>query len=135
MRSGVLSMVCLVIGLITVGGCTPTRQPIKTVKVSGNAKLAGKPLADTEINFVGKDYAGISKTDASGNYTCDAQPGENIIFFAKYDPNYDPTMSVGDSGKGGPKNAIPPKYASAEVSKLTHTVPDDDVTGVDFDLK
>jgi hypothetical protein len=126
---------CWVAVLLIVGGCTPTRQPIKTVKVSGNVKMAGKPLSEVEVNFLGKDYAGISTTDAAGNYTCNAQPGENTIYFAKYAPDYDPTMSVGDSGQGGPKNAIPAKYGSAEASKLTHTVPDEDVTGVDFDLK
>ena len=122
---------------LVIAGCGPaTRQPVKTVKVSGTVTLAGKPLTEADVNFVGKDYAGITKTDASGNYTIDAQPGENAIFFSKFDAPVDPTMGPSDTGgQGGPKQLVPKKYASAVDSKLTQTVGEEDATGVNFDLK
>ncbi len=132
-----LVIACVALVFVCTGCGAPTRKQVKTVKVSGTVKLAGKPLADAEVNFLGKEYAGIGKTDASGNYTMDAQPGENQVFFSKFDKPVDPTMTAGDAGgqPGGAKQLVPKKYASAADSKLMQTVPDKDTTGVDFDLK
>jgi hypothetical protein len=129
------SFSCLLLSLLLVGCGPATRQSVKTVKVSGAVKLGGKPLSDAEVNFVGKDFAGVTKSDAQGNYSLDAQPGSNVVYFSKFDGAVDPTMSQGDSGQGGPKQLIPKKFASATESKLTHTVAEKDATGVDFDLK
>ncbi len=137
MRNSVLVVVCMLSFILAVGCSPATRKQVKTVKVSGTVTLNGKPLADAEVNFSGKEFAGIAKTDASGNYTIDAQPGDNTIFFSKYDKPVDPTMSPGDAGgiSGGPKQLIPKKFASINESKLTHSVPDAGATGVNFDLK
>lgn len=132
----VASTALLVLG---AAGCGPaTRQEVPTVAVSGNVTLDGRPLSDAEINFVGAAYAGIAKTDSSGNYQLKAQPGENKIYFNKFEGAVDPTMLGGDTAAGlkaGPKQLIPKQYASAEASKTTFTVPDKDTTGADFQLK
>lgn len=137
LRGVSFSSMLLVLLTLLVAGCSPTRQEVKTVKVSGAVKLNGKPLPGAEVNFLGADYAGITQTDDSGNYTIDAQPGENTVSFKKFDGEVDPTMSVGDTNRpgGGPKQLVPKKYTAAETSDLKHTVPDSDATGVDFDLK
>ncbi len=126
---------CLLLSSLMVGCSPATRQAVKTVKVTGSVKLGGKPLSGAEVNFVGKDFAGIATSDAQGGYTLDAQPGVNTVYFSKFDGDVDPTMTQGDSGQGGPKQLIPKKFASAAESKLTHTVAETDATGVDFDLK
>ncbi len=126
----------LAVSLLLLGCGPATRPEVKTVKVSGTVTLAGKPLGDADVNFIGKDFAGIGKTDASGNYSLDAQPGENVVFFSKFDAPVDPTMSQGDSGQAiGPKQLVPKKYASAAESKTKQTVAEQDATGVNFDLK
>ncbi|MCC6510171.1 MAG: hypothetical protein IT423_13780 [Pirellulaceae bacterium] len=129
--------------MLTIGlaiGCGgPTRKDPPTVKVAGTVTLGGKPLADADINFLGKEYAGIAKTDSSGKYELKAQPGENTIYFTKFEgSSVDPTMlGGGDSpsgAKAAPKQLIPKQYAN-EKSTLKYTVPDKDATGADFDLK
>jgi hypothetical protein len=126
-------------------GCGRTgRQKVETVEVSGTVRLDGQPLEGAKINFLGKEYAGLATTDASGHYALEAQPGENTVYLEKFtggSPEYDETMvgSVPDvpggrSAAGAPKQVIPKKYSDPLESELKFTVPEGGSSDANFDL-
>jgi hypothetical protein len=119
-------------------GCGPSGRPkIATVPISGNIQVDGKPFANAKVNFLTSEYAGIAETDASGNFTMEAQPGENTVFIVKYsDPNFDETMIGGsDTPSSAPKQVLPDKFSDATKTELRFTVPDGGTTEANFDLK
>lgn len=136
MRSGLIFG--LSIAVVAVVGCGPSRPTVKTAPVSGTVIVDGKPVEGAQVNFLATDYAGVAKTDASGKYQLEAQPGENSIYIVKYntdDPNFDETMMAGSDAGGGPKQLLPPKYSDSSQTELRFTVPDEGSTEANFDLR
>lgn len=125
------------VGLLVIAmlvGCS--EETIPTAQISGTVTLDDKPLVDAEINFLGTNYAGITKTDAQGAFTLKAQIGKNIVYLSKYEGEVDPTLTIGMEGKNAkflPKQLVPAKYTT-DKSEIKHEVPKDGQSGIVFRL-
>lgn len=132
----VASVVMLAGVLIAMLAGCDSGDSVPTVTVSGAVLLDDVPLADAEINFLGANYAGITKTDAQGAFKLKAQVGQNIVYLSKYEGEVDPTMTVGMEGKNPkflPKQLVPKKYTT-EKSEIKHEVPASGQSGLVFRL-
>lgn len=131
MRAAIASFVCL---WLLLTGCSADSVP--SAYVSGTVTLDDVPLAEAEINFLGANYAGITKTDANGDFRLKAQVGKNIVYMSKYAGEVDPTMTVGMEGKTAkylPKQLVPKKYTT-DKSEIKHEVPKGGQNGIVFRL-
>ncbi len=123
-----------VVALSFLAGCSSDTVPM--ADISGTVMLDDKPLADAEINFLGQQYAAITKTDAQGAFSLRAQVGKNVVYLSKYEGYVDPTMTVGMEGKSAkflPKQLVPKKYTT-DKSELKHDVPASGQSGLVFKL-
>lgn len=116
------AIVCLM-GTLLLAGCSEELVPL--ANVSGSVMLEDAPLADAEINFLGSNYAGITKTDAQGKFKLKAQVGNNVVYLSKYESDVDPTLTIGMEGKSAkflPKQLVPQKYTT-DKSEIKLEVP------------
>jgi hypothetical protein len=138
-RAPIIQMLIFVVYASAIIGCGPSRRPtIPTVSVSGTVKVDGQPLDGADVNFLGPEYAGVATTDASGQYSLEAQTGENTVYIVKYvgvDPDFDETMvDTSDMPGVGPKQLLPKKYSDADETELRFNVPEEGATDANFDV-
>jgi hypothetical protein len=102
--------------------------------VSGSVTLDGKPFADGSVTLVPKAGGppAFGSTDAAGKFTLQSgnrggvRAGEYTVVLAKLTgPKLDPKDDEGRGIRGDamPESAVPAKFARAETSDLTLTVP------------
>lgn len=138
--------------LLGCGGLEDTR-PMRN-SVSGMVTYQGTPVEEAIIVFrpVGSEgQTANGRTDATGAFkmgtyegTDGVVPGEYTVMISKLeatdsgkalpedDPNYDPNPKVVEAP---PENLLPEKYANAETSGLTVSVPEgEEVTDLKFEL-
>lgn len=137
MRRGFLTA-CIVLftaAVLLAAGCGRSRgrrSDVETVQVSGTVTLNGSPVHGAEVNFVAEELAASDFTEADGTYTLQAQPGANTVYIRKYQGW---TPDIEQAVLEGHKQELPPKYSDPAKTELKTTVPENDTTGVDFQLK
>ncbi|WP_339733864.1 carboxypeptidase-like regulatory domain-containing protein [uncultured Gimesia sp.] len=148
--SGCLSIV-LIASLLGCGGAEDTR-PVRN-SVFGTVTYQGTPVEGAVITFRPAGPEGQTangRTDETGTFQMGTfegsdgvVPGEYTVMITKLeaasssqalpedDPNYDPNPKA----EAPPKNLLPKKYANADTSELTVSVPaGEDLTGLTFEL-
>lgn len=135
------------VALLPLVGCGG-ESSVKTVDVSGEVKLDGKPLPGAEVKFVSDKHVGVGTTDASGGFTLKngAAPGENKITVSKItDPKYNPEEGMDaemlrmEGQAQGLRTAkgesLPLRYSVLGQSNLTFDVPADGTEEATLELK
>lgn len=141
MRNGVVAFCCAVtLASLLVAGCGGSARP-KTVAVSGNLTLDGKPVQEARIRFNpsqdGVGRTAIGDTDASGNFKLSTfEPGDGIIP-GEYDadviiskvvsqPLNTPDIAAKVAAEAPTEGEIPTKYGDVKTSGLHYTFTDQD---------
>jgi hypothetical protein len=141
MRYGVVSCCAVLLVSVLVAGCGGGNRA-KTVAVTGNLTLDGKPVNEARIRFSpsGSNTTGrtaIGDTDASGNFKLSTfEPGDGIIP-GEYDADVIISKVVtqpivtGDiaakvAAEAPQEGDIPAKYLDVKTSGLHYTFADQD---------
>ncbi len=143
--------VLALVGTALALGCSQDAGP-ETYSVTGKVIQNNQPVEGASVSFAPAGDAGSAaagKTDASGQYTVNAVPGDYTVTIVKYESAADSggedlgmetaeyeaaqagaeaEQDQQDSSSG---NRLPAKYADPATSGFTHTVKEEDST---FDL-
>jgi hypothetical protein len=139
-RGSRIALVCLLGFLVGCGGGGGDRwsqdRPA-TVPAGGTVLYNQKPVEGASVTFIpqGHDHGAVGRTDASGRFQLQtfapndgAVPGEFKVTVRKVEvagageedaPEFDE-----DTRKGEEQFLVPEKYAAAESTDLTVTIPD-----------
>lgn len=147
----ILGAIFAIMSLQGCGGAEDTRPKRNTV--SGVVTYQGAPVENAIVVFRPADSNGQTangRTDATGAFEMGTFEGTDGVVAGMYDvmiskmestgpsqalpeddPNYDPNPKP----TAPPKNLLPKKYANADTSELSVTVPEgEDVTDLKFEL-
>lgn len=154
MFKSIVAIVLILLAPVVVG-CGKGDAGPKTHPVSGKVTLDGKPLADTNVEFLNKEaqFASFGKTDAQGSYRLvqGAPAGENSVVIRKPPPpgaaSDHPEMDSGqieamylgnEQFMRNPlldkESGIPPEYSDPLKTPLKFMVPEGGTDGANFDL-
>ncbi len=148
------------VGIVGCGSDSTAGRPT-TYPVSGTVKLSDQPVAGATVTFQLTSGSGSAAgiTDASGKYTLSsfgggdgAPAGDYSVTIVKYEGEAAAPAASGGLASGeidesaynapaqsaepvGPKNLLPPKYATAATSGLKARVSESGDNLVDFNLQ
>lgn len=146
-----------IVGIVGCGSDSTAGRP-KTYPVTGTVKLSDQPVAGATVTFQLTSGSGSAAgiTDASGKYTLSsfgggdgAPAGDYSVTIVKYEGEAAAPAASGGLASGeidesaynapaasaGPKNLLPPKYATAATSGLKARVSESGDNSADFNLQ
>lgn len=123
-------------------GCGPDLSHLpKTVRAEGKVTLDGQPVSSATVNFIAEqgNYHASALTDANGVFKLNAFKEKPGAVPGAYRVEINKTVSTsgegGDAGLVKVEYGLPKKYASMGTSGLSKTIPDQDSSDINFDLK